>query len=156
MIKTVCLTTNIIEQIKDIFRENAILSEDDLLDRINSQAIVNYTNDSSSIDAIALTENYSEFTTKRLCESMRYYATKKELSLFKSNYLEPLYKMNGVEIVAIANISGRKHAGKELVDYIKSNNDSILLYSLFSAESFWEEQEFTCIEEYIYRWIKNK
>lgn len=155
MIKTTYLTKNMIEEIQDVFRANAILSQNDLLSRINSQVIVNYNETTSSIDAIAFTEPYSNMTTRRVCASMYHYATEEELSSFKLSYLDPLYKLTGVEIVALANISGRKYAGSELVEYIKANNKSILLYSLFNAESFWESQNFTCIEEYIYRWIKD-
>jgi hypothetical protein len=150
-ISEVVLDNNLLEQIKT-FNLTAISNES--LECYINKKIILVTDEDNNINSIAFIRYNSEFNIAEDLKSDLNYDNKITAD---KNYLQEkvINKLdNGITLDAVESVVTGLNAGTKIVNYLKNKYNSILLYALEEATTYWNKQSFNNIEDCYYIWSR--
>jgi hypothetical protein len=150
-ISEVVLDNNLLEQIRT-FNLTAISNES--LEYYINKKIILVTDENNNITSIAFIRYNEEFSIAEDLKNDLGYDNKIAAD---KNYLQEkvINKLvNGITLDAVESITKGLNAGTKIVNYLKEKYNSILLYALAEATTYWNKQSFNNIEDCYYIWSR--
>jgi hypothetical protein len=150
-ISEVILDNNLLEQIKTF---NLTAISDESLEYYINKKIILVTDTNNNITSIAFIRYNSEFNIAEDLKNDLNYDNKTSAD---KNYLQEkvISKLtNGITLDAVESVVTGLNAGTKIVNYLKNKYNSILLYALTEAQSYWNKQSFSNIEDCYYIWSR--